>query len=321
MVRNGSMTITSPRPWGAVLAAGTLLATAACGDDGGQPDVEARVPDSFEATPAYLGMVVEHGEAVPYRYEGWRSFGGSDPTGEPHYYGEGDGDASSVTVDVDATFAAVDEAFLQAGLAPEEVGGETADAEPGDDLGTMSLIHLGDEQVYVQVPLADWPDELLTPDEQGLRDLVADTDGWAMVDFSQLTGYSYKEHADIFGGDHLTPGLMTTVVASAEDADALGTREIRGETMNGIGASITVGALLVHLLPGRFPEAGVKRQLWVAALLFDSVFGFPGSLAMVTFPWSLTYGLSTISISLDTPETEVKLATTPTPSTSSSTFP
>jgi hypothetical protein len=31
---------------------------------------------------------------------------------------------------------------------------------------------------------------------------------------------------------------------------------------------MTVGALLVHLLPRYFPEAGVKRQLWVAALLF-----------------------------------------------------
>ncbi len=31
---------------------------------------------------------------------------------------------------------------------------------------------------------------------------------------------------------------------------------------------MTLGALLVHLLPRRFPEAGVKRQLWVAALLF-----------------------------------------------------
>jgi hypothetical protein len=31
---------------------------------------------------------------------------------------------------------------------------------------------------------------------------------------------------------------------------------------------MTVGALLVHLLPRRFPEANVKRQLWVAALVF-----------------------------------------------------
>src|SRR5919107_3103412 len=31
---------------------------------------------------------------------------------------------------------------------------------------------------------------------------------------------------------------------------------------------MTVGALVVHLLPRRFPEANVKRQLWVAALAF-----------------------------------------------------
>src|SRR5919107_4929153 len=31
---------------------------------------------------------------------------------------------------------------------------------------------------------------------------------------------------------------------------------------------MTVGALVVHLLPQRFPAEGVKRQLWVFSLLF-----------------------------------------------------
>ena len=31
---------------------------------------------------------------------------------------------------------------------------------------------------------------------------------------------------------------------------------------------MTVGALAVHLLPHRFPQAGVERQLWAFALLF-----------------------------------------------------
>src|SRR5688500_7447417 len=31
---------------------------------------------------------------------------------------------------------------------------------------------------------------------------------------------------------------------------------------------MTVGALVVHLLPARFPAAAVKRQLWVFSLLF-----------------------------------------------------
>src|ERR671917_2285314 len=31
---------------------------------------------------------------------------------------------------------------------------------------------------------------------------------------------------------------------------------------------MTLGALLVYLLPHRFPEAGVKRQLWLFSLLF-----------------------------------------------------
>src|SRR5262245_56719460 len=63
--------------------------------------------------------------------------------------------------------------------------------------------------------------------------------------------------------------------------------------------------------------AAVRPRLSVIV----GVFGLPGSLPMKILPCSLTYGLSTISHSLEMPETEVKFATTPTPSRSSSTLP
>ena len=74
---------------------------------------------------------------------------------------------------------------------------------------------------------------------------------------------------------------------------------------------------MTALCQSQISVAPVRPRLSVTV----GVFGLPGSLPMVTLPWSLTNGLSTISTSLETPETEVKFATTPTPSMSSRTLP
>jgi hypothetical protein len=218
--------------------AGTLLVVAACGSGTDQ----AR-PEGFEATPAFLRTVATTSASEAFRFEAWISFDGDAvPDRAPVIAGEHrDGNVAMYT-DV----AAICEVLLDA------LDEEPPDDSPLPDLldeadFTLESIYMdGPEHLYLRVPfLEDLADDDLEPLDRKIKELVAATDGWMAVDFTQVTVLTPADLTRAMSaGQGEDPIAMADMVAVAASAEEIGTQEIHDEATVGIAADVAMSDLM-----------------------------------------------------------------------------
>jgi hypothetical protein len=218
-------------------AAGT-----ACGDSGeeGGGDASRDVVTGevdFEATGDFLAAASRRSRDEPYRMETSMSM-----------HAEGDGQDLSV----DATLMTgeqhgssyeylmdMEEYFDQAMSGARAAVPESADF-------TQELVTDG-TTLYLRAPLFETLADVagraaaLGP----MQELAALGDDWGRVDLQALGDLSLVDVQSASGATGgADPGALLDLVASADDVEELGTDEVDGEPVNGLGAPLTMGELM-----------------------------------------------------------------------------
>jgi hypothetical protein len=211
---------------GVLLSAPALvLGVAACGDDA-TADVEAGQPAGFEATPEYLAAAVEDLEVVPHRFEMTMQVGveaDRDVIGPEtsRMTGAFDGERQYVRMDM---------------------GGLVGS---GDDSGRLEqIVDIPGNALYVR---GTYPAELT----EAMSSLGAAEyaealgelgDRWGRADLTALADVlpeNWKSQVSQIRLQNLDPSAFRGLVAGAESVEELGTAEVQGEPMTGLGATVT----------------------------------------------------------------------------------
>jgi hypothetical protein len=239
MVRDGR---SRPRRRGLALTVGivTLFSvTAACGDDtsgseesaGG--DVIAGAVE-FQATSQFLDKASERSLNEPYRIDVSMSMdiagGGDELSAEaPIMTGEQAGTSYEMTMDM----------------------GEWLDEMPGGAASTgvddWTVEMAGDPStMYIRAPvyaaLAEQPG---VGDLGPVGELAVLGDSWGRVDLQALGDLSLTDVQSTVGSPNgADPRAILDLVANADDVEELGTDEVDGVGVNGLGASVSLGDML-----------------------------------------------------------------------------
>jgi hypothetical protein len=208
---------------GAVAVSVSVLSAVACGE--GDGDVEAGPPRGFAATPDYVADAIGELDEVPHRFEMSASIGVETEDGSADIgstlRGEFDGERS--------------------GLAIEPTSGLGFGSE-----GEQILDRAG-KVLYVRVANAD---EMLgvLPEMSAPRDflevLAAGGDRWGRVDLGAIEDVlpdDLVDQATDLRVQGLSPGSFARLVTDAESVEEVGTKEIQGETMTGLAATVSAG--------------------------------------------------------------------------------
>lgn len=227
------------------LALSALVAGAACADEsdssGGSTDVQT--VDGFEATAAYLQQAAEKTTAEGYRVEMFLSLSDEvDDTAPPLMSGEVYGDAYHYVIDFGSMMEQMAGAF-----------GNGGSAGLGDF--DMSMEMAGDpESLYIRAPMfaqiaAMGTTEALGP-VAGLADLG---DGWGHVDMASLGDLLPSDLAAAMGGQGVDPQVVVDLIGATAGVEDLGTDEVRGTSVHGVAADVTLADLLEA--SGQDPDA------------------------------------------------------------------
>jgi hypothetical protein len=220
------------RPLGAkslaALVAGALtvgVASCGAGRESGT-EVEAVRPAGFEATPEYLASATADLDALPHRFEMTMRMG----------------------IEIDGDFRGPDASTLTGAFDGErqdmrmDMGGLAAstDGEP-----TEQILDLPGSAIYVRAPSA-------AEMAEGMPDLGATTeyldvlgelgDRWGRADLGALADVLPEDWTSQVGQirlQNLDPESFVDLVAGAASVEELGTSEVQGEAMIGLGASVT----------------------------------------------------------------------------------
>lgn len=212
-----------------LLAATALSACASEADDGvvtGEVD--------FEATGRFLAAASERSASEPYRLEASMAMeiaGGGEEISldAPYMTGEQDGDSYEYRMDMEEWTSQVP-------------GG--AGALAGADL-TMDMASDGDV-LYIRAPIYAAMAEQAGPAGIGPIGELADLgDRWGRIDLGALGDLSLFDVQSTAGGPGGTdPRAILDAVSGAEDVEELGTDEVDGTPVNGVGAELSLGQLL-----------------------------------------------------------------------------
>jgi hypothetical protein len=211
-----------------VVAVAVMSVTAvACGqgerDDAA--DIEAGPPVGVAATPEYVADAIGDLDEVPHRFEmsasiGVETGGGSADIGST-LRGEFDGERLGLTI------------------------------EPTSALGFGSegeeILDRAGKVLYVRVANAEEMLEVM-PDVGAQRDLLevlaTSGDRWGRVDLGAIEDVvpdDFVDQAADLRVQGLSPGSFARLVTDAESVEEVGTKEIRGETMTGLAATVSAG--------------------------------------------------------------------------------
>jgi hypothetical protein len=237
MTVRAGRTTTIARALGALVAATLLLATACASDD------DPARPEGFEATPAFLGTVAATSASEAFRFEVWIAF---DDDAAPDAPPVMTGEQHDGNVALHTNVTAICELLLDA-LDEEPADDSLLATLPDETDLTFESIYIDDaERLYLRMPfLDDLSDDDLEPEDREIKELVAGTDGWMVVDFTQVTALTPDGLARAMSaGQGEDPIAIVDMVAVAGSAEEIGTQEIREDPTMGIAAEAEVGDLM-----------------------------------------------------------------------------
>jgi hypothetical protein len=206
-------------------------------------DADATTGDvDFEATPEFVSDAAERSTGEPYRLEMTLAMdldfaGESFDFDAPMMSGEQDGELSHIRMDMGPLMKEIGR------LAPPR---EAFPPDVSDADLTMEIV--ADRQVmYLRAPmyeaLADMPGAAGQLGPMG--DLAALGDAWGRVDLAELGDVlPLNDVASAAGGQAADPRALLDLVAGTDDVDELGDAEVRGVTVHGLAAQVTLGELL-----------------------------------------------------------------------------
>jgi hypothetical protein len=238
---------------GAVLAASALVAgVSACGDDASDDGAPVRIDDEttgqeaaeqatgeFEATASYLKAAAEQSAGESYRAELQISMTGEiDESAPPFMSGVVDGDRYHYTMDM-------------AGMMSQAAGGMGGSLPPELEGVDLSIEMAGDpETLYLRAPIYGRMGTSLPGEAAGLAEIG---DGWGRVDMAALGEQLPTELASAVGSQGVDPRAVIEMIEGVEGVEDLGTGEVRGETVHGMSADLTLADMIEA--SGQDPEA------------------------------------------------------------------
>src|SRR4029453_5105950 len=232
-------------------------------DDGGGDGSERGGDARFSATSEFLASAAAQSSAEPFRIEMDMAISamGTDIDADNLMVGQTDGDRGSFTMDFSAMFE-------DAPGASEMFG----DAEP-----TMDMVFDGTALYMRSAIFATMADAGITGEDLGPMAALADLgDQWGRVDLDALgEDVSLSDVASSTGAQAADPHAFLDMVTNATDPHELGSDTLRGDHVQGIGATITFGDMLDAEGPDAAPyprPAGPSGGLGAAAsqAVFDT---------------------------------------------------
>jgi hypothetical protein len=238
----------------ATVGAATALLVGAgtgCASEYDGADLETSSPAGFEASPSYIGEVVDFTASDSYRYSMTFSFdmGGQSVDAELAT-GAFDGERSQMDMDLGAMLEE-----MGAGLG-EEMPAELVDAD-------LTMQQITDtDAVYIRAPfftaltdaMGDASDVSLTPSGE-LFDVYEQLgDGWGRVDLDTFGDVLPAEAQQAMSGGQTTdPRVFLDLLRETADVEELGTDEIDGVEVQGLSAEVDLGDLMAA--SGTDPDA------------------------------------------------------------------
>ena len=266
----GTITSDWRRTTGATLSAAVLaLAAAGCGDDdstgGADGDVTAGRPAGFEATPGYIGKVVDQSTGVPYRCELTVRIGGADEREMGTC--ASDGERTEFTFDLLAVYEPVFSQMSPTGEMPEEF----------DDID-WSMEQVADSTTtYVKAPMFAALNDLIPSSVDlgavgDMMDAFAQAgDGWGSIDNAAMLEELPEGTATQAAGG-MDAAAFFQMLDATEEVDELGSDTIDGDTVTGLAAKVTLGDIyegrgvdIEQLIPGSsiVTDVLVPIEVWV----------------------------------------------------------
>ncbi len=225
-----------------------LVAGSACADEsdssGGATDVQTI--DGFEATAVYLQQAAEQTTAEGYRVEMFFALSEeADDTVPPLMSGEVNGDEYHYVLDFGSMMDEMAGAFGDAGSAASGVL---------DELDTTMEMAGDPESMYIRAPMFADIAAMAGGDAPGPIAGLADLgDGWGHVDMAALGDQLPSDLAAAMGGQGVDPQVVVDMIGATEGVEDLGTDEVRGTSVHGVAADVTLGDLLEA--SGQDPDA------------------------------------------------------------------
>jgi len=201
-------------------------------DDGGGDGSERGGDARFSATSEFLASAAAQSSAEPFRIEMDMAVSamGTDIDADNLLVGQTDGDRGSFTMDFSAMFE-------DAPGASEMFG----DAEPTMDIVTDGTALYMRSAIFATLADAGATDEVLGP----VAALAELGDQWGRVDLDALgEDVSLSDVASSTGAQAADPHAFLDMVTNASDPHELGSDTLRGDHVQGIGATITFGDML-----------------------------------------------------------------------------
>jgi hypothetical protein len=230
-------------PLASVALALTLAAAAAACAQEADPADFAIGDVEFEATPEFVAEAAERSTDEPYRWEAdlrmQLAFAGeSIDVDAPFMSGEQDGELSRSVIDMGALFEELDEMAPPGGAMPPELADADLTMETVADSSTM----------YLRAPLFEALAEMGGGAASGqlgpMAELAELGDDWGRVDLDALGDVlPLNDLASTAGGQATDPSAFFDLVTAAEEVQELGDAAVRGVTVRGVGAEITLGEL------------------------------------------------------------------------------
>jgi hypothetical protein len=230
--------------WIGVGAAVLLVgAGAGCAQES-DADLVTATPAGFEATPSYVGQVIDASESEPYRYSMDVAFDMFGQSADAQLAtGAFDGERSQMSMDLGALLEQMGSGF------GEEMPAELADADLSMETVTDT------DAVYLRAPFVQAMTEGLGEDEgdvglstgaDGMLDVYdAIGDGWGKVDIDAL-GDVLPADAEraLSGGQSADPTVFLDMLRETSEVRELGTDEIDGVEVHGLAADVDLGDLM-----------------------------------------------------------------------------
>lgn len=225
--------------WALVVA---LLGTAAaaCGDgssgDESANDDVATDTVEFEATANFLTEASERSSGEPFRLAmsmALHAEGGGDEIDAEAQVMSGEQDGANYEWQMDMTDWLNELPGGQSGLPP---GADFVIDMAGDQETTYMRA-----PIYAELVEAAPPGQDLGP----VAELAVLGDGWGRVDLAALGDLSLVDVQNTAGAPNGSdPRVLLDLVASADSVEELGSEDIDGDEVNGLGADLTLGEML-----------------------------------------------------------------------------
>jgi hypothetical protein len=214
-----------------------VVAGAACAQDGGGA-VEVGGPETdggadagrFEATATYLAEAGRQSSGEGHRVEVLVALGEEVPEdAAPMVTGTVDGDRFAYHYDL--------------GPMMEELGEAFGESTPLPDID-LTMEMMGDADTwYLRAPL--FSDIALQDGTADLADALADLgDRWGRIDVGALDDIVPGEVQAALAGNGVDPAAALELLQDTEGVEEIGTDELRGETVHGLRAEVTLGDVI-----------------------------------------------------------------------------